>query len=83
MDCCASLPTTSLLPADRDDIQRFFFPGQVEGPGYPFIRESTHGDGTQSQGGFFKINSKKETGLANAYPVAIITGIIFLPFLNH
>ena len=76
MDCCASLPTSSLFPAARDDI-RLLFSGQVD-PGYPFIRESAHGDGTESQGGFFKINSKKETRQANAWPPSQL-----LPFLNH
>lgn len=58
----------------------FSSPGRLRSPGYPFIGESAHGDGIQSQGGFFKINFKKETGPTNAYPVAIISGIIFYPF---
>jgi hypothetical protein len=66
MDCCASLPASSLFPADGDDI-RLLFSGQVD-PGYPFIRESAHGDGTESQGGFFKINYKKEVGQQTLVP---------------
>ena len=58
MNYHVSLPTASLFPADGGDIRLLFF-GQVD-PGYPFIRESAHGDGTESQDGFFKINSKKE-----------------------
>jgi hypothetical protein len=76
MDCCASLPTSSLFPADGDDI-RLLFSGQVD-PGYPFIRESAHGDGTESQGGFLKINFKKETGPTNAWPPSQLLPVLFI-----
>jgi len=66
MKSCASLPTSSLFPTEGDDI-RLLFSGQVD-PSYPFIRESAHGDGTESQGGFFKINSEKEVGQQTLVP---------------